>query len=150
MTNNTTITATLEDLAWMCGPWQGSLGTQRVKENWSLPEGGTMSTMVRLLEGDTTQMIELIAIREHNDSLILHLRQFSPDLQPVTIQDMHLAELSEQTVAFECSSDAANVSIPRLEYRGVAAKVMDVHVSVANPQAPDNPIVVVATLNQID
>ncbi len=151
-TDQTIPAATLADLEWMCGPWQGSLGEQNVKEDWSQPEGGTMSTMVRLLVGDTTAMIELIAIREHNASLILHLRQFTPDLQLVTNQDMNLAEISQQQVAFICPTDTppqeSVASIPRLEYRGLGDNVMEVHVSVTNPQAPATPMVVVATLHQ--
>lgn len=147
-TSDTNLAATLADLEWMCGPWQGALGEQNVKENWSQPEGGTMSTMVRLLVGDSTQMIELIAIREHNSSLVLHLRQFTPDLQLVTNQDMELAEIAPQQVAFICPRENVEAKIPRLEYRGVSEGTMEVHVSVANPQAPAAPIVVVATLHQ--
>ena len=133
----------------MCGPWQGSLGEQNVKENWSQPEGGTMSTMVRLLVASTTQMIELIAIREHQASLVLHLRQFTPDLQLVTNQDMQLVEISPRQVAFICPPENVEATIPRLEYRGISDGAMEVHVSVANPQAPAAPMVVVATLNQV-
>ena len=133
----------------MCGPWQGSLGEQNVKENWSQPEGGTMSTMVRLLVAGTTQMIELIAIREHQASLVLHLRQFTPDLQLVTNQDMQLVEISPRQVAFICPPENVEATIPRLEYRGISDSAMEVHVSVANPQAPAAPMVVVATLNQV-
>jgi len=107
-----------------------------------------MSTMVRLLVGDTTAMIELISIRQQDESLMLHLRQFSPDLQLVTSQDMIVAEISPQQVAFICPPETLDPAIPRLEYRGIEANSMEVHVSVANPQAPDNPIVVVATLNR--
>ena len=107
-----------------------------------------MSTMVRLLVGETTQMIELIAIREHNASLVLHLRQFTPDLQLVTNQDMELAEISQQQVAFICPRQDSDASIPRLEYKGIGENAMEVHVSVANPQAPATPMVVVATLHQ--
>ena len=56
--------ATLNDLSWMVGAWEGGLGEQRVREAWSEPVGGVMSTMVRLETADSTAMIELIAIRE--------------------------------------------------------------------------------------
>jgi len=107
-----------------------------------------MSTMVRLLVGETTQMIELISIREQEASLILHLRQFTPDLQLVTTQDMTLAERTDQQVAFICPPENSAPSIPRLEYRSISKDAMEVLVSIANPQAPQSPMVVVATLNR--
>ena len=152
----------LDDIKWMCGPWQGGLGPQRVQEHWSDPEGGTMSTMVRLLSGDTTDMIELICITEQENTLILHLRQFSPQLTLRTSQTMGLVEIGNDRVAFACdqpdepSEPDALASIPRLEYRSIgsesgtknAPEAMEVHVSVANPAAPDHPIVVTAQLQR--
>ena len=152
----------LNDIKWMCGPWRGELGPQRVQEHWSDPESGTMSTMVRLLSGDTTDMIELICITEQENTLVLHLRQFSPELALRTSQTMRLAEIGDQTVAFVCDhpdeprEPDALASIPRLEYRAIhsesdqknAPETMEVHVSVANPAAPDQPIVVTAQLHR--
>ena len=92
--SNSTFAATLADLHWMVGSWSGSLGPQTVEEAWSTPRGGTMSTMIRLTSETSTNMVELIVIREENDSLILHLRQFSPALELRLAQDMPLKELS--------------------------------------------------------
>jgi len=144
-------TATLEDLSWMCGPWQGELGPQRVREDWSPAESGTMSTMVRLLEGDTTVMIELIVISERNTQeghpLTLHLRQFSAELELQTSQTMPLAEISEHSVTFVCADGA---SISKLTYKaanpvGKSQEQMDVHVTLV-AQAPNPELTVVAHL----
>ena len=156
MSNTKEITAaSLNDLIWMCGPWQGALGPQRVSENWSEPECGTMSTMVRLLEGEATAMVELIVISEQQvqtkPGLTLHLRQFSPELALHQAQTMTLAEIGEKQVAFACVTNEAGdpASIPRLEYRAVAGsdQAMEVHVSVAQPNQP-TPFVVTATLSR--
>ena len=130
--------ATLADLAWMCGRWTGALGPQKVEEHWSVACGGTMSTMVRLLgtdpQGDeTTIMIELLAIREQANGLILHLRQFSPDLQLVTNQDMPLLSIEptrgREQVTFAGPADG---TIPKLRYAALDPQTMEVQVTTAD------------------
>lgn len=98
-----------------------------------------MSTMVRLLSGDSTIMVELIVIREHDDTLTLHLRQFTPDLQLVTSQDMPLLALSDSHVVF---TGNAGDNIPQLAYHAESPTSMNVHVTTTDGS------VVVATLNR--
>ncbi|MEM9620807.1 MAG: DUF6265 family protein [Pseudomonadota bacterium] len=121
--------ATLNDLLWMCGAWIGALGPQAITEDWSDPSGGTMSTMVRLSSPSETLMIELISIREEGDSLILHLRQFTPALQPVLQQDMPLHALTQDSVEFIAP---AGSGISKLAYRRVSATQMHVDVTTAD------------------
>ena len=97
---STTPQATLDDLSWMIGPWRGALGAQTVMEEWSAPLGGNMSTMVRLCGPDAVDMIELIAIREVDNSLLLHLRQFNPELSIVRDQNMPLDAIDPAGVKF--------------------------------------------------
>lgn len=121
------VAATLADLQWMCGPWTGDLGPQQVEENWSEPKGGTMSTMIRLTSETETIMIELISIREADGSLILHLRQFSPALEPVLIQDMPLAALTATSALFDGPEDGR---IKHLGYRAMGSDKMEVDVTL--------------------
>lgn len=127
--SNASIAATLADLHWMVGSWSGSLGPLVVEEAWSAPRGGTMSTMIRLTSETSTNMVELAVIREENDSLILHLRQFSPALELRLAQDMPLEELSAQTVTFAGPEGAA---IKYLGYRNLGAGRMEVDVTMAD------------------
>ncbi len=127
--SNSTFAATLADLHWMVGSWSGSLGPQTVEEAWSTPRGGTMSTMIRLTSETSTNMVELIVIREENDSLILHLRQFSPALELRLAQDMPLNELSAQTVTLAGPEGAA---IKYLAYRNLGSERMEVDVTTAD------------------
>ena len=127
--SNSTFAAILADLHWMVGSWSGSLGPQTVEEAWSTPRGGTMSTMIRLTSETSTYMVELIVIREENDSLILHLRQFSPALELRLAQDMPLKELSAQTVTFAGPEGAA---IKYLAYRNLGSERMEVDVTTAD------------------
>jgi len=121
------IKATLEDLRWMCGGWKGGLGPQIVEERWSEPTVGTMSTMVRLTTVTETVMIELINIRETDGSLMLHLRQFSPALELVLTQDMPLAALTDNSVAFDGPEGG---HIQQLGYRSIDAESMEVDVTL--------------------
>ena len=125
--NTTDKQATLADLAWMVGPWQGGLGTQTVAEDWSIPLGGCMSTMVRLCSAQTVDMIELIAIREVDNSLLLHLRQFTPELTIVRDQNMPLAWITGDGVKF----DAPGEGIEGLAYHKQDNGGMRVEVTVA-------------------
>lgn len=106
--------AKIEDLAWMTGHWAGEFGTQTVEESWSDAKLGNMSTMVRLSGPDGVALIELISICEIKDSLCLHLRQFSPTLEPVLSQDMPLQTIGDRSVSFATNDDTR---IQTLSYR---------------------------------
>lgn len=132
--NNTTTNATppparLADLNWMCGAWTGELGPQSVEEAWSQPSGGTMSTMVRLMTATETLMIELLVIREDAQSLVLHLRQFSPALETRLAQDMPLSAIDVGQVSFDGPPDS---NIPKLAYRSIDQQTMEVDVTTGN------------------
>ena len=121
------VTATLADVQWMCGAWTGELGPQRVEECWSEPKGGTMSTMIRLTTDTDTVMIELISIRETDDSLVLHLRQFSPALEPLLSQDMPLVSIAAGSAAFDGPEGG---QIQKLGYRSIDASTLEVDVTI--------------------
>ena len=121
--------ASLAELRWMVGAWAGHLGDQTVQEAWSEPSGGTMSTMIRLTDAASTVMIELISIREVDNSLVLHLRQFSPSLELRLSQDMPLERLDASSVRFKAP---AGSGIAALTYRLMNPQVMEVDVSLAD------------------
>jgi len=118
----------IEDLAWMTGSWTGTLGPLTVEESWSSAYGGSMDTMIRLSNADGITMVELIVIREHEDSLVLHLRQFSPSLELRTSQDMRLQSLTGQTVRF---AGEAGAGIEELAYSR-QGEHLRVELSIAN------------------
>ena len=101
------VPASIDDLAWMVGSWVGSLGPQTVEEAWTPARSGTMATMSRLSSEGGVDIIELIVIREQDDTLMLHLRQFSPALELRLSQDMQLNALSPQSASFAAAEDAA-------------------------------------------
>jgi hypothetical protein len=121
--------AVVEDLSWMVGSWKGKLGPMTVEETWGPAKAGTLSTMIRLSQPDAIEMFELIVIREDNDSLILHLRQFSPALELRTNQDMPMHAIADKTVSFRAGEGAA---IKQLTYTRNADDQLTVNVTVAN------------------
>ncbi len=104
----------IEQLHWMTGPWTGNLGPQTVEEQWSTPLHGSMETMIKLTTDDGVQMLELAVIRDLGDTLVLHLRQFSPELELRTDQDMTLDEIGDGFVTFVAKEGA---NIPKLAYK---------------------------------
>jgi hypothetical protein len=127
-----TITEGLESLSWMAGSWKGSLGEQTVEETWSPPEMASMDTMIRLSSPEGVQMIELIVIREvrvfeGENTLVLHLRQFSPALELRASQDMQLQDISTQSVSFVSDESSG---IKKLVYTRIAQDHLKVEVTV--------------------
>ncbi|MCZ6503431.1 MAG: DUF6265 family protein [Gammaproteobacteria bacterium] len=123
----------IESLAWMVGSWKGTLGPQTVEETWSSPRAGSMDAMIRLSTPEGVQMIELIVIREvqvadGEDSLMLHLRQFSPALELRTSLDMQRQAIAAQSVSFVADESAA---IEQLTYTRMAQDHLRVEVTLA-------------------
>ena len=68
---------TVQDLQWMSGTWTGSVGGPvKLQENWTVPEAGSIQSLVRMTAGDTTTMVELIVIEDIDDGLQLHIQQW--------------------------------------------------------------------------
>ena len=126
------ITASIDSLSWMVGSWKGSLGAQTVEETWSPPVMASMDTMIRLTSPEGVQMIELIVIREvrvleGENTLALHLRQFSPALELRASQDMQLQDISSQSVSFVAEDSPG---IKQLAYTRIAQDHLKVEVTV--------------------
>ncbi len=95
--------ATVADLAWMTGHWEGATGQGTLEENWVVPTAGTMASLVRSTGNGATTMIELIVIEEEEGSLTLRLQQWNPGFEPRTEgpQVMRLIELGDRKVVFK-------------------------------------------------
>lgn len=62
--------ASLEDIAWLTGCWEGRQGEAIVEEIWSKPGGGSMIGLGRTVKGGKTTSFEFMQFREENGSLI--------------------------------------------------------------------------------
>jgi hypothetical protein len=95
--------ASVEDLAWMTGTWKGPMGEQVLEETWIRPAAGTIAAMIRITDGDRTEVVELILIEEAEDSLVFRVRQWLPGYVPRSSEPqlMELTEIGERRVRFE-------------------------------------------------
>ncbi|HYI92798.1 MAG TPA: DUF6265 family protein [Bryobacteraceae bacterium] len=73
--------ATIQDVAWLEGHWQGTALGGTADEYWSSPMAGSMMGMFRLVKDDKVTFYELFRIAEENGSLVLRLKHFHPDMK---------------------------------------------------------------------
>jgi len=62
--------ATLANLAWLAGCWEGRQGQASLEEIWSKPAGGSMLGMGRTVKDGKTVSFEFMQFREEKGSLV--------------------------------------------------------------------------------
>jgi predicted enzyme related to lactoylglutathione lyase len=64
--------ATIDDLAWLAGAWDGIRGKSSIEEHWSPPRGGAMLGVSRTVRRETDQMraFEYLRIVERDGGLV--------------------------------------------------------------------------------
>ncbi len=127
------LTVSIENITWLTGSWQGSLGPMTVEEIWYPPKLGSMQMMIRLSNPDSIAMYEFIMVEEFVDdegrpSLRLHLRQYLPTMDLQTEQIMPMIEHSERSVSF--TGDPSD-NVARLDYTLIEDNRLKVDVTVA-------------------
>jgi hypothetical protein len=70
--------ATLEQVAWIAGPWRGMLGDRQIEQHWMAPAGGAMVAMYRSVQAGRASLYELLAIEQQGDWVMLRIKHFSP------------------------------------------------------------------------
>jgi hypothetical protein len=97
--------ASIEDLNWIAGYWQGEIWEGQFEESWSLPMAGSMMASFKFTENNQVRFYELMTISEYQGSLLLQLKHFSRDLsgweEKDQNMDFQLVRLSENAVYFE-------------------------------------------------
>ena len=97
--------ATVDDLAWIAGSWEGTGFGGRIKETWSSPTSGTMLGMYRHDGEDGVSFYELELLVEEGDSLVWKVKHFSPDFTGWEEKDgfvtFPLVELTDDTAYFD-------------------------------------------------
>ncbi len=73
--------ASIEDMAWLAGSWEGEAFGGRFEEVWSEPSGGTMMGMFKLLQDGEPAFYELQLIVEEEGSLTWQVKHFNPDFE---------------------------------------------------------------------
>ena len=62
--------ASLEDLSWLSGCWEGRQGSAILEEIWSKPAGGTMLGLGRTVKENRTVSFEFMQFREEKETLV--------------------------------------------------------------------------------
>lgn len=73
--------ATINDVSWISGYWQGQAWGGKTEEVWSLPSAGSMMGSFKFFHDGTVKFYELIIIKENNGSLVLKLKHFGNELK---------------------------------------------------------------------
>ena len=71
--------ATLEQVAWMVGSWEGKAFGGTCEEVWSVPTAGTMVGTFKLVHEGRPTMYEFEMVTEEKGSLIIKLKHFNAD-----------------------------------------------------------------------
>ncbi|WP_222982999.1 DUF6265 family protein [Flagellimonas meishanensis] len=85
--------ASLDDVSWIAGHWQGEAFGGLAEEIWSPPLGGSMMFVFKLVNNDKISFYEVGHIQEIDNSLILQLKHFHGNL--------HGWEEKDETVDFK-------------------------------------------------
>jgi len=71
--------ASIDDIAWLAGHWEGEgLGGQ-VEETWNAPSGGTMLGAFKLVHGESPSIYEIELMKETENGLEWQVKHFGPD-----------------------------------------------------------------------
>jgi len=74
--------ATLANLAWLEGRWQGTWGPRIIDQTWMAPKAGTMIGVFREVGNDNTLVVELFSLVETSAGIEYRSRHFTPSLAP--------------------------------------------------------------------
>ena len=134
--SSSTAGVTVQDLRWMSGTWTGSLGGPvKLQENWTVPEAGSIQSLVRMTAGDTTTMVELIVIEDIDAGLQLHIQQWDKGYVPRAggAQRMIMESAGENFVKFK---DASGGGLKTLQYSrpgNASTFVIDIVTAMGQP-----------------
>lgn len=97
--------ATLEDVSWIGGHWQGEAFGGIAEEIWSPPLGDSMMFVFKLVKDNKVSFYEIGHIQQVENTLILQLKHFQGNLKgweekDATV-DFKLVKLEKNKVFFE-------------------------------------------------
>src|SRR5688572_27729404 len=88
--------ATIAQLAWLAGTWNGANGPIAFQERWTPPAGGAMLAVSRTVKGDRMVAFEFLRIVERDGTLI-YIAQ--PNGRPPT--EFRLSTIAADGATFE-------------------------------------------------
>ena len=84
----------LEHISWISGTWHGEAFGGQTEEIWSEPSGGSMMASFKLINDEKVTFYEIEVIREIENSLVLQLKHFGPDLKGWETKDTYSNNVS--------------------------------------------------------
>jgi len=115
------VPATLADVAFIAGHWEGGDAGDFSEEIWSAPEGDSMVGMWRYVAGGRARIYEILTLTAEGPGVVLRIRHFDPKLvgreekdRPV---ELPLVAKGEREAVFEGPEVGASGTV-RLTYRG--------------------------------
>jgi hypothetical protein len=97
--------ASIGDLAWIAGHWQGSAMGGQFEETWNAPLAGSMLGMFKFVKDGQVGFYELLIIEPLGESLTLRIKHFSSDLQAWEEKDkfveFRLLKLTDREALFD-------------------------------------------------
>jgi hypothetical protein len=76
----TSPSATIDNMSWIAGYWQGEAFGGIVEEFWTAPSAGNMVCVFKLIVEGKTLLYELCTISEENNTLMMRLKHFNSKL----------------------------------------------------------------------
>ena len=115
--------ASVADLAWIAGQWQGQKGGDPLDEHWSAPASGTMMGMFRWIKGGKILVYEFLALEDGPKGPVLLLRHFRPGLIALEEKDSPLrcplAGGGPGEAVFACESEPTRLTFRRAGENGL-------------------------------
>jgi len=152
----------LENIAWLSGTWYGEAFGGQTEEIWSEPSGGSMMASFKLINEGKVTFYEIEVIREIENTLILQLKHFGPDLKGWETKDetvdFPLKEITKTKVVFEgmtfekvsdnemniyvdIKNDDGNVEVVKFNYKKESKQVKPLKQLIKVKKAKTNPII---------
>lgn len=70
--------ATVSQLAFITGPWTGTMGDRTIEQHWSAPLGNSMVAMYRNVQDGQARLYELLVIEQEGEGVALRIKHFAP------------------------------------------------------------------------
>lgn len=117
--------ATINDVSWISGYWQGQAWGGETEEIWSQPANGSMMASFKFGKDGKVKFYEIIIIKETDNSLVLKLKHFGDELLGW--------EEKDQTVDFKLVKIDKNIAyFDGYTYEKVSDDEMNAYVLIDN------------------
>ena len=115
--------ASVADLSWIAGQWQGKKGADQLDEHWSAPGGGTMMGAFRWIKNGKILVYEFLVIEDSTTGPVLTFRHFNAGLIAWEEKDKPLrcplAGGGPGEAAFACEGGSTRLTFRRTGENGL-------------------------------